>query len=108
MVRTLLMLMLIALAVTSCKRPEYATGEAVFRGECAKCHKLNGQGGTKGPDLTGILHKKDEAYFRSYTLDPRSIKSDGTMPPAKISDRELELLVQYLRGLPPASEQQGH
>jgi len=82
---------------TSCKRPEYATGQAVYEGECIKCHKLNGEGGTKGPDLTSIFDKKDEAYFRTYTLDPRSQKADGTMPPAKISDRELDLVVQYIK-----------
>jgi len=58
---------------------------------------LNGVGGSKGPDLTGIFAKKDEDYIRRYTIDPRSIKADGTMPPSKISDRELELLVQYMK-----------
>ncbi len=84
-------------SLVSCKHPEYTTGQAVYEGECMKCHKLNGEGGTKGPDLTGIFSKKDEAYFRAYTLDPRTQKADGTMPPAKVSDRELDLVVQYIR-----------
>lgn len=92
-----LILLMVTLLLASCKRAEYQTGQAAFQGECVKCHKLNGTGGTKGPDMTGIFEKKDEQYFRSYTMDPRSIKPDGTMPPAKISDRELNLLVEYLR-----------
>jgi len=78
-------------------RKEYDSGQAVFQGECAKCHKLNGEGGSKGPDLTTIFSKKDEDYIRRYTMDPRSIKSDGTMPPSKISERELDLLIQYMK-----------
>lgn len=89
---------IIALALTGCKkRPEYTTGKAVFEGECVKCHKLNGQGGTKGPDLTQIFDKKDEDTIRTSIMDPRSIKGDGIMPPAKISEQELALVVEYLK-----------
>jgi mono/diheme cytochrome c family protein len=84
--------------ITSCRRrAEYTTGDAVFHGECVKCHKLNGLGGTKGPELTQIFEKKDEQYIRTYVMDPRSIKGDGTMPPAKISDQELNLVIEYLK-----------
>jgi cytochrome c2 len=82
--------------LTGCRK-QYDSGQAVFQGECVKCHKLNGEGGSKGPDLTMIFSKKDEDYIRRYTMDPRSIKSDGTMPPSKISDRELDLMIQYLK-----------
>jgi cytochrome c oxidase subunit 2 len=78
-------------------RKEYTTGPEVFQGVCVKCHKLNGKGGKKGPELTDIFSKKDEDYIRQYIMDPRSIKPDGTMPPAKISDHELDLVIQYLK-----------
>jgi putative heme-binding domain-containing protein len=93
MKRSCLLLLLLFL---SCRR-QYETGRAVYQGECVKCHKLHGEGGTKGPDLTDIFSKKDERYIRQYTIDPRSIKSDGTMPPSKISDRELNLVIQYMK-----------
>lgn len=88
---------LAALIMASCKRAEYTTGEAVFKGECVRCHKMNGLGGTKGPELTRIFEKKDEQYIRTYVMDPRSIKGDGIMPPAKISEHELSLVVEYLK-----------
>src|SRR5690349_16096082 len=92
-----LLSLLLLFSFSACKRREYTTGEAAFEGKCVKCHKLNGEGGTKGPDLTGIFSKKDENYVRTFTQDPRSIKPDGTMPPSKLSDHELDLLIQYLK-----------
>lgn len=79
------------------RRAEYKTGAEVFRGECVKCHKMNGKGGSKGPELTRVFEKKDEETIRTSIMDPRSIKPDGTMPPARISDRELNLIVEYLK-----------
>jgi len=90
-------LFVLPLLIFSCRRPEYTSGEAVFEGACVKCHKLNGKGGKKGPELTDVFQKKDEQYIRTYIMDPRSIKADGTMPPGKISDHELDLIVQYLK-----------
>ena len=90
-------LLIALLSGSACKRKEYTTGEAVWNGKCVKCHKLEGSGGTKGPDLTGIFEKKDENYIRNYTQDPRSIKTDGTMPPSKLSDHELDLIIQYMK-----------
>lgn len=81
----------------SCKRTEFATGQAAFEGKCVKCHRLNGKGGTKGPELTNILDRKDENYIRIYTMDPRSVKPDGTMPPSDLSDHELEMIINYLK-----------
>jgi mono/diheme cytochrome c family protein len=95
--RLLLLTCALLILLPGCKRREYQTGEAAFQGKCVKCHKLNGEGGTKGPDLTSILYKKDADYIRNYTQDPRSIKPDGTMPPSDLSDHELDLLIQYLK-----------
>jgi mono/diheme cytochrome c family protein len=90
-------LLISLLLPAGCNRKDYKTGEAVYEGECAKCHKLNGNGGTKGPDLTDIFDKHDEQYIRDYTLDPRSIKPDSVMPPPKIDDKQFEMLMDYLR-----------
>ncbi len=98
MVHLGIVLLLLALPLISgCKKKDYPTGEAVYKGECAKCHKLNGSGGTKGPDLTGIFEKHEEQYVRDYTVDPRSIKPDSVMPPAELDDKQLEMLLDYLR-----------
>jgi mono/diheme cytochrome c family protein len=95
--RQVVFLLLALPLIFGCHKKDYKTGEAVYTGECAKCHKLNGSGGTKGPDLTDIFDKHDEQYIRDYTLDPRSIKADSVMPPSKIDDKQLEMLMDYLR-----------
>ena len=89
--------LLFLLVLASCKRQEYSTGEAVYEGKCIKCHKFNGKGGSKGPDLTNTFAHKDEQYIRTFTQDPRSLKPDGIMPPSKLTDRQLDLVVQYLK-----------
>ena len=85
-----------ALFITGCRK-EYNSGPAAFEGACVKCHKLNGEGGSKGPDLTNLFSKKDEDSIRQYIVDPRSIKPDGTMPPSKLSDHEIDLVMQYIK-----------
>ena len=95
--KPIVFLLISVLLGAGCNRKDYKTGEAVYKGECAKCHKLNGGGGTKGPDLTDIFNKHDEQYVRNYSIDPRSIKPDSVMPPAKIDDKQLEMLMDYLR-----------
>lgn len=92
-----LLLLLFYPLILSCGRPPYTSGEAVYSGECAQCHRLNGKGGDKGPDLSDTFLKHNEEYLRNYTMDPRSIKPDSIMPPAKLSDPELDILVQYIR-----------
>jgi mono/diheme cytochrome c family protein len=102
MIRWIIFLLVpLSFALTSCGRAEYATGEQTYQGECARCHKLAGNGGTKGPDLTDIFEKKDEGYIRQYTADPRAIKPDGTMPPSELTDREIDMVLQYMK-------EQGH
>lgn len=46
-----------------------ANGRAVFAKNCVACHKLFGEGGTIGPDLTGS-NRSDLDYLLSNLVDP--------------------------------------
>jgi putative heme-binding domain-containing protein len=46
-----------------------ANGRAVFARNCAQCHKLFGEGGAVGPDLTGS-NRSDLDYLLSNLVDP--------------------------------------
>ncbi len=46
-------------------------------GQCAKCHKVNGDGGVAGPELTGIGAAKDREYLLAALVDPSSYVVPG-------------------------------
>ncbi|MCA9121769.1 MAG: ThuA domain-containing protein [Planctomycetales bacterium] len=55
---------------------DVSLGNAVFKKQCAKCHKHSGEGETIGPDLTGMaVHPKTELL--THILDPsRSVEGN--------------------------------
>jgi cytochrome c551/c552 len=73
---------------------------------CGACHKVAGQLGALGPDLTQIGASRDEAQLRLAILEPNSEIADGFAPNMmpdnygeKLYAKELEILVAYLAGL---------
>ncbi len=51
------------------KAANLSNGRAVFAKACAQCHKLFGEGGTIGPDLTGS-NRTDLDYLLANLIDP--------------------------------------
>ncbi|MGC6426285.1 MAG: PVC-type heme-binding CxxCH protein [Akkermansiaceae bacterium] len=49
-------------------------GQKLYQTHCAACHKLNGQGGTLGPDLTGS-GRTDLDYLLTNIIDPNALVS---------------------------------
>ena len=79
--------------------------EVITRFACTTCHKLAGEGGELGPDLSHIGATRDAAYLRRAILDPAADIAAGyppVMPPTyatEIYAGELELLVAHLAAL---------
>ncbi|MDA7920122.1 HEAT repeat domain-containing protein [Verrucomicrobiales bacterium] len=46
-------------------------------GQCAKCHKVNGDGGVAGPELTGIGTRHDRAYLLESLVSPSAVVVPG-------------------------------
>lgn len=58
----------------------------LFTTHCAKCHKLYGEGGAIGPDLTGA-QRSNLDYLLENILDPSSVVSkDYRMSVAELED----------------------
>jgi cytochrome c oxidase subunit 2 len=91
--------------------PAARPGRAVFLAlSCVNCHRIRGTSarGTFAPDLTHLMSrrtlasgmlKNDEANLRQWVRDPQKSKPGCLMPAFRLDDRELGLLVRYLRTL---------
>jgi cytochrome c oxidase subunit II len=86
-------------------------GKTVFEGTtCVMCHAISGTvaGATTGPDLThlasrrtiaaGTLQNTDAGLY-AWISDPQRIKPGVLMPATKLSPRDMQALVAYLRQL---------
>lgn len=77
--------------------PVIALGRQVYEEEfCATCHKLDGAGETKGPELTHIGSRLQEGYLRGWITDPESFRPDTIMPATMADGEKLDALVAFL------------
>lgn len=63
---------------------EVLAGFEAFRVHCAKCHRVNGEGGTIGPELnpaSGSGEYYDRTWLRTWIEDPAKIRPKTRMPP---------------------------
>lgn len=74
---------------------------------CAACHKINGQGGTAGPDLSDEGNKGRSAdWLVTQIRNPKAHNAGSTMPAyPSLSQEQVENLVAYLLGLRAGGEQ---
>lgn len=61
---------------------------------CAKCHAVNGRGGTVGPELTGVAGTRDPRFITQSILDPSKEIASGYEPILIITKEG-----QYLSGI---------
>jgi ubiquinol-cytochrome c reductase cytochrome b subunit len=81
---------------------EIGKGEQVFQANgCPGCHKVNGQGGSVGPELSGsTLSGKDRKWLVDQVTDPKSHDPNSIMPPfTGLGKEQLGNLVSYLMSL---------
>jgi len=65
---------------------------------CLGCHKLNGEGGTFGPDLTTVRARRSPAYIASMIADPQRVVAGSVMPRIRMPDATRDLITRYLGG----------
>jgi len=68
---------------------------------CAVCHKINGAGGTIGPDLSNEANlNRTRDWLTTQLRNPKAHKSDSVMPDvAKLPDADVSAIVDYLMSL---------
>ncbi len=67
---------------------------------CMVCHTINGTGGQIGPVLNGVVDRYGEAWLRDWLKDPQAIRQGSRMPNFRLSDDEVEAVIEYLKTLP--------
>ena len=67
----------VKLTADGLKGRDFANGEAMYRSTmCATCHRFNGDGGSIGPDLTGIGNRYTMRDLMENIVDPSKVISD--------------------------------
>jgi cytochrome c2 len=57
-----------------------AESERVLRGDCARCHTIDGRGGLKGPELAGGHARFQKPWLRAILANPAAIYPRTAMP----------------------------
>ena len=87
--------------------PELAEGRRLFETQgCRGCHKLNGVGGSIGPDLTeeGAIRRYPE-WLERHFLDPNAVSRNSPMPNFHFTKEQARALTFYMLSL--TNEQMG-
>jgi protein SCO1 len=84
-------------------------GQILFQKTCGSCHTL-GKGQRVGPDLAGLLTRRDRAWVKEYMMAPQAMRARGDpialelsaryravrMPNLGLSDNDVADLMHYL------------
>lgn len=69
-----------------------------FASMCVGCHKIGGDGGDVGPDLSQVGNRRDTADIRALITDPSMVYGDTIMPAygERLTPSQLDAIAQYL------------
>jgi ubiquinol-cytochrome c reductase cytochrome b subunit len=81
--------------------PAVVRGKAAYaRFGCAGCHRIHGEGGAIGPDLSFVGETRPERdWHLKHFRDPQAVSPGSIMPKFPLSQRELEDLTSYMLSL---------
>jgi mono/diheme cytochrome c family protein len=66
---------------------------------CLACHKINGEGGEEGPDLSIVGSHRTWVWIYAHTVRPQGVVSGSTMPIFSLSRDEIQDITIYLMTL---------
>jgi ubiquinol-cytochrome c reductase cytochrome b subunit len=66
---------------------------------CVVCHRISGEGGTVGPDLTLVGRRRPEAEIHAFIEDPEAVMGEPSAMPAfgkRLKPEQIDALATYL------------
>ncbi len=63
---------------------------------CLGCHRLDGEGGIVGPDLSAIANRRSAEFIRRMIYDPQATLPGTIMPKTPMPDSWRDLVARYL------------
>ena len=81
--------------------PGEAHGKALYtQFGCAGCHRIHGEGGALGPDLSYVGDvRPDREWHLKHFRDPQSVSPGSIMPKFPLTEQELNDLTSYMLSL---------
>jgi ubiquinol-cytochrome c reductase cytochrome b subunit len=72
---------------------------SVYADTCVVCHRISGEGGTVGPDLTLVGRRRPEKEIHSFIEDPEGMMGEPSVMPAfgtRLKPEQIDALAKYL------------
>ncbi len=66
---------------------------------CLGCHKINGEGGEEGPDLSNVGSQRNWLWIYAHTARPQGVVSGSTMPVFPLGRDDIQDITIYLQTL---------
>ncbi|OGO35581.1 MAG: hypothetical protein A2147_01015 [Chloroflexi bacterium RBG_16_57_8] len=63
---------------------------------CVGCHKIDGRGGTIGPELTAVGERRNARWLIEHFKNPRKVVPGSRMPRLKLTDDEIKVLTAFM------------
>jgi heme/copper-type cytochrome/quinol oxidase subunit 4/cytochrome c2 len=81
-------------------------GQTILTQKCEACHKLNGAGGTIGPDLNLVMAGKvnlvpggqptTASWLKKWIANPQAVWPQAAMPNLELTPQQVDAVVTYL------------
>lgn len=89
--------------------PSLARGKLLFAQQhCMGCHRVHGEGGTVGPDLSYVADRRpDRQWYLRHYRNPQSMSPGSIMPAFSLPEQDLNDLASYMLSLKSEASAEG-
>jgi len=91
--------------------PDFTKGDYLFRTRCESCHTIGGGETRLGPDLIGVVERRDPKWLFRWLKEPDKMLEEGdptaielfrryqeiAMPNLRLEDQEIDALIEHMR-----------